>query len=571
MTIYDTNLIEFVLDGYYLLEDRETRRQDLKKKRDLGYLKVTDADIETALDISEPYAHWILIQVTKGTIKFPQDKDFITQLLKDFDFVKKSSRFTGFKDIYAYKTLQDLKAQVEKSKTLEISKGEQKRRATKEGQRVVAKDPSYTVIEITTPEASAELLRGTEWCVKDPDYFADYIEYGPVYLVLKNDKKFLCYSDYDGFSDMEDHPVKRVDKKLLGIFIKLGTKVLRFVSASSLDLSLEQYVSFLKDRGVKATIRDGKIDVEGDIFAEYVYYKGSEIVYPFGKVSGNFSVEGLPLRTLKNSPEYVGDDFNCSVFDKLITLEGAPERVEGTFDCSYCDGLTSLEGAPEYVGRMFNCSQCHGLTSLKGAPRRVEVFWCSGCENLKSLEGAPEHVGRDFDCSYCDSLTSLKGAPRRVEVFKCYSCKNLISLEGAPDYVSGDFNCSYCYNLTSLAGAPKYVGRNFNCFRCENLTSLKGVPKRVGRDFKCFYCRSLTSLEGAPEYVGKFFDCSYCDSLTSLKGAPEYVGGDFYCAYCSKLTSLQGLKEVKGIIYAEGTPIKDLAGFPEDKVYFGTK
>jgi len=543
--LYDISLLESILDGHYLLEDRETRRQDLKKKRDLGYLKVTDADIETALDISEPYAYWILIQVTKGTIKLPQDKDLIAKLIKDFDFVKKSSRFTGSKDIYAYKTLQDLKAQVEKSKTFEISKGEQKRRATKEGQRIVAEDPPYTVIEITTPEASAKLLRDTKWCVKDPDYFAKYIKYGPIYLVLKNGKKFLCYSDYDGFSDVENHPVREVDKKLFDIFVRLKTKVARFASPVS-ELSLGQYVSFLRDSGLKVTLRNGKIDVEGDVSKKFVYCRNGKIVYSFGKVSGNFLVEGLPLRTLEGAPEYVGGDFDCSGCYELTYLKGAPRRVEGVFRCIDCKDLLSLEGAPEYVGKDFDCRHCYSLTSLKGAPERV---------------------GRDFDCSYCHGLTSLKGAPRRVEGnFNCSECENLKSLEGAPEYVGGNFYCWACKNLTSFEGAPEYVGGNLYCLGCENLKSLQGAPEYVGGDFDCSYCPSLTSLKGAPERVEGHFVCSGCINLTSLEGASEYVGGDFYCAYCPNLTSLKGLKVVKGKIYAKGTPIKDLAGFPEDKV-----
>jgi len=130
--------------------------------------------------------------------------------------------------------------------------------------------------------------------------------------------------------------------------------------------TIESYVGFLNSKGLKATLRDGKIDVVGDVWSRFIYIEDEKIVYPFGKINGGFSVSGLPLHTLEGAPKYVGGFFDCSSCRNLTTLKGAPRHVEGHFDCSNCINLTSLEGAPEYVGDNFYCAYCPNLTSLKG-------------------------------------------------------------------------------------------------------------------------------------------------------------------------------------------------------------
>jgi hypothetical protein len=153
--------------------------------------------------------------------------------------------------------------------------------------------------------------------------------------------------------------------------------------------TIESYVEFLNNQGLKATLQNGKIDVtEGSIWPELVYIRDGKIAYPFGRVAGGF---------------------NCAFCD-LESLEGAPEYVEGDFVCIYCYRLTSLRGAPARVGNNFNCSFCDNLISLEGAPRHVENdFACSVCDKLQSLEGAPEYVGGNFFCFRCPQLTSLRG------------------------------------------------------------------------------------------------------------------------------------------------------------------
>ncbi len=176
------------------------------------------------------------------------------------------------------------------------------------------------------------------------------------------------------------------------------------------DAVIERTVKELKDRG---TMRDGRLDVDGDVDLEEL--KLTELPIKFGRVTG---------------------DFLCS--DNLLkSLEGCPTEVGGDFAC-YCNRLTTLEGAPKQVSKDFFCNN-NRLESLKGAPRKVGgTFYCDrNC--LVTLNGAPTEVGCSFLCDH-NKLTSLKGAPTKVGSFWCNDNK-LTSLEGSPSKVDGDFEC----------------------------------------------------------------------------------------------------------------------------------
>jgi hypothetical protein len=322
-----------------LQEDRETRKQDYLSKKEKGFLKVTEQDIEQALNISEPYSYWILIQISKGNVALPRDTKLVTEILKDFDTVKRSSKFTGNKDLFQYKAFNDLKTQVLQSKETEQSKALQVKVAKETGQRVVAKEDPYEIIEVTTVEAASTVFRGTVWCVKDPDYSENYLEYGPLYLVLKNNKKYLCYSDKDGFNDIRNVPISNIDDQLYIMFKKIP-KVKNLKNLIQ-RFQIEDY-KYTKNS-------DGSYDIQGDV--DISEMRLTKFPVKFGKVTGYFNCLFNNLTSLQEAPQSVGGDFNCS-YNKLTSLQGAPQSVGGDFYCSH-NNLTSLEGAPQSVGGDF--------------------------------------------------------------------------------------------------------------------------------------------------------------------------------------------------------------------------
>lgn len=205
--------------GMYRQADRESRKKLYMSQVEKGQLKnVDEATIDAALDISEKFSQWILIRVSQGNIKLPDQAAEVKQALDQFAVVAAGGNFTGSKDLMTYKTFEQLKEVVGKA---EVGNKTQEKQQTEEGQRVVGQSGPWTVIEITTPEAAAKLCRGKVWCVKDPEYSETYLEQGPLYLVLQNGKSVLMYSVLDGFSDLNNTTVKVNDPTLISLFHNL--------------------------------------------------------------------------------------------------------------------------------------------------------------------------------------------------------------------------------------------------------------------------------------------------------------------------------------------------------------
>jgi len=111
---------------------------------------------------------------------------------------------------------------------------------------------------------------------------------------------------------------------------------------------------------------DGVVDVTRSVV---VFDKEMrQLPFQFGKVTGDFIVNGCGLTSLFGAPREVGRDFNVAN-NKLTNLQGCPRKVPGIFNISN-NRITSLDGAPEVVGDDFYADD-NLLTNLQGFPRSV--------------------------------------------------------------------------------------------------------------------------------------------------------------------------------------------------------
>jgi len=397
-------------------------------------------------------------------------------------------------DISTIKSLSEL-SDILSREGLTANRNKLQLSANEKGVEITYEDDRFTVLYITTKEASKKYGSGTTWCISaekknqwdnykkngsDFYFIYDYKTTNKAWKKLAVEVKYIgdvkVYNTFDNAKDYigwEDDIIE-VDY--------LINNIKNVEVAFKYDKELfDKDVIFKKLYGIRGEFSinsDGEVDVDGDV---YINYKGiTKIPIRFGKVTGNF-------------------EFSNNL---LTSLEGCPDWVGGYFSCSR-NNLTSLEFAPSYVGRFFDCC-FNNLTSLKGSP--IEVVGDFRCynNNLTSLEGAPSEVRGNFSC-YNNNLTSLEFAPSKVGgSFNC-SENNLTSLEFAPSEVGGSFYCSN-NNLTSLEGVPSYVSGYFSC-SFNNLTSLEFAPSKVGSGFYCNH-NHLTSLEFSPSEVGESFDCS---------------------------------------------------------------
>jgi hypothetical protein len=130
------------------------------------------------------YATWIIRMRINKSIRGDEDFDKVKERLTQFQSLKKTGRFTAPKDINQYKTFGDL-AKVLDEYVGVMSKGEEKKLALEQGVKQLDQYGEYTLYAITTPEAAAKVFRDTDWCVKNPKFFNQYMVENPDSLVPK--------------------------------------------------------------------------------------------------------------------------------------------------------------------------------------------------------------------------------------------------------------------------------------------------------------------------------------------------------------------------------------------------
>jgi hypothetical protein len=92
---------------------------------------------------------------------------------------------------------------------------------------------------------------------------------------------------------------------------------------------------------------NGETHYDGDI--DFRLLSLTEIPIKFDKVFGDFTVSGNKLKSLENSPKFVGGDFRCG-FNLLESLDYSPIIVSKNFYCPY-NNLISLDGIPRIIGK----------------------------------------------------------------------------------------------------------------------------------------------------------------------------------------------------------------------------
>jgi len=144
-----------------------------------------------SLSIHKKGASWIARLWANKKIEYPEDEGKLKEKLQLFDN-KKQLLPAELRNINNYQSYAQLAQTLEQYVDVE-SKRQTEKDSTIKGQEVIKQQPPYTVVKITTKEAAAELLRGTNYCVKDPKFWEDYekkLGKHPYYLVYKNDKIF---------------------------------------------------------------------------------------------------------------------------------------------------------------------------------------------------------------------------------------------------------------------------------------------------------------------------------------------------------------------------------------------
>jgi hypothetical protein len=74
---------------------------------------------------------------------------------------------------------------------------------------VASGEKGLRVIEITDPDTCVKLTKDSGWCVQKHEFAEEYLEKGPLYLIVKDGKRFALISfATSSFMDVYDNPLK---------------------------------------------------------------------------------------------------------------------------------------------------------------------------------------------------------------------------------------------------------------------------------------------------------------------------------------------------------------------------
>jgi len=181
--------------------------------------------------------------------QFMEDLYKVTDDLLKFDYLKKTGRYKGEKDINQIKSIDDLYDQVKdysiSKEELTTSKAERAQMEVHPGAKMGYDGPKWQVIEIHNNPMGKEAAcyyggqnRETRWCTSSPGltYYDRYIKDGPLYVVM--DKTDTEIAQPQG-RDVEGHKQTGLPKKRYQFHFPSN----QFMDIDDRSISLEQFLS----------------------------------------------------------------------------------------------------------------------------------------------------------------------------------------------------------------------------------------------------------------------------------------------------------------------------------------
>jgi hypothetical protein len=196
MKLYELHLLETLLPPE---EKYRSQAEKLAKSLNTDADKLLKAAIQADPNSKKKNVGWILKQAGARNIILPEDILHLANVLRQFEEQKRVGRIPR-SDINNYKDVEDLEGTLE-----ELGAIESKRQGglgfdplKLPGVKVHAKKGPYLTLKVTDPRSAAELGEGSKWCTRKSysnSQADNYIKrYGALFIVFKNNKKYLQYT-----------------------------------------------------------------------------------------------------------------------------------------------------------------------------------------------------------------------------------------------------------------------------------------------------------------------------------------------------------------------------------------
>lgn len=277
-------------------------------------------DVIAADPTNGKYSEWLIRQWRNKTARFPEDTEKLSKNLQLFD--QKKSKLEE-KDINRY-IPSDLAKALEQQLGLTGSERRSARKGKMQlppGAKFLGKSQGFSVVKITSPEASSLLCSGTEWCVANKDTAEHYLKTGPLFLFYENgEREYLVHIEEGQYMDVYDSPVdSSIEHRLKDAIVDLDS------SPSALRLMGDVY-------GTKFDV-DKLVSMVPDVIKQF-----AENPTPRGFLSLKSQFRNIMSKLARW--ETLDFEFEDDA-RKLETIAGAPDKLLEIL-------LKAIEGGADY-------------------------------------------------------------------------------------------------------------------------------------------------------------------------------------------------------------------------------
>jgi hypothetical protein len=246
-----------------------------KRLRELfkNYPKITPdkiLDMETVDPTGNKgsYLEWVVNRVSRGNIRWPEDKTRVLRALKEYNDLKKQPRYLKQHNVsadinqYTLHDLEKINRSIHGDPDLVPAPGEQILPATK--WFATMNGGRDKILRIGGPgtdlkqsiKSACTLGEGTKWCTggKDAEDSArHYLEKGPLFIIYRDGQPY-AQTDRDQLMDVHDYPIEfRDDEELWHELAEIG-----IFSKAKIAYAYAYYSGIRNEDGEKDIVTDKK-------------------------------------------------------------------------------------------------------------------------------------------------------------------------------------------------------------------------------------------------------------------------------------------------------------------------
>jgi hypothetical protein len=162
------------------------------------------------------FSQWILKQLVSNRLQAPDDFEKVNQALTLF--LKIARRLPAEnRNILAYQNYSELFRTIEEF----LPKTRSKKELRNMGTKLVYRDDTYSVYELSTPEAAMAASKNTGWCTCGEKMAKQYLKDANLYIFYKGEERFLlAHPGTHEVMTVDNDPYEANDPHVMSIFAK---------------------------------------------------------------------------------------------------------------------------------------------------------------------------------------------------------------------------------------------------------------------------------------------------------------------------------------------------------------